>query len=162
MTALTNYDNSGNVMVYHTIPGESGNAGEFEHAAMVSLRDALKYNRRPGLTGYPVDDPTAVNVQCPLTVRVPKRDDAGEVIRDGNGNPIYETNRDGSFKREPCGTVVYVPITGDAEAQEVHARFRHAKGDFATLEQARSYVVSEVTKRGHQPRISSSGPPPVD
>lgn len=58
---------------------------------------------------------------------------------------------------EGCGTTVYVPLAGDADAQEFHARVRQARGEFRTLEEAREFVIARVRQQGYEPRIGLAG-----
>lgn len=57
-----------------------------------------------------------------------------------------------------CGTVSWVPLLGDGEAQELHARVRHARGLAATLEAARVAVADAVRRRGGVPRVGAGRP----
>ena len=137
MTQLINYDNSRRVMVYHTRPAAEG-TDEFEHKEMVPLTLAVAAKRIGGS-----DDPDTLVVECPAMM-----------------TPMGPDKRTPDWGRPKvrCGAVVTVPICGDAEAQEFHARVHHARGEFKTVEEARDYVVARVKQLGHEPRIDRNGP----
>lgn len=51
-----------------------------------------------------------------------------------------------------CGTTMYVPLTGDEDAQHLHARVRVARGRATDLVSATASVAADVTARGHAVR----------
>lgn len=52
-----------------------------------------------------------------------------------------------------CATESYVPLTGTSEAQMLHAQWRWANGQCATLADAIDEVIQAVTDRGFTPYI---------
>ncbi len=60
-----------------------------------------------------------------------------------------------------CGARSWVPILGGEDAQELHARVRHAQGKQLTLDAARATVAADVTSRGGIVRLPGAPAPDI-